>query len=67
MSPLGQSPPNNYQDNVQAQQYSDTETVKLLVKYIPCDYGIGHVNPSTAGLVFDAGIVALFVILDVYL
>ncbi|KAF8035145.1 hypothetical protein BT93_C1240 [Corymbia citriodora subsp. variegata] len=42
---------------LQAQQYSETEAMKL-VTATPFDYGSGHVNPRAAldpGLVFDAG------------
>ncbi|KAG5242884.1 PA-domain containing subtilase family protein [Salix suchowensis] len=42
---------------LQAQQYSDTEAMKL-VAATPFDYGSGHVNPRSAldpGLIFDAG------------
>lgn len=42
---------------IQAQQYSDTEALKL-VTATPFDYGNGHVNPRAAldpGLIFDAG------------
>lgn len=42
---------------LQAQQYSETETMKL-VTATPFDYGSGHVSPRAAldpGLVFHAG------------
>ncbi|KAL9361713.1 hypothetical protein Peur_044498 [Populus x canadensis] len=42
---------------LQAQQYSETEAMKL-VTATPFDYGSGHVNPRSAldpGLIFDAG------------
>ncbi|XP_060172190.1 subtilisin-like protease SBT2.5 [Lycium barbarum] len=42
---------------LQAQQYSGSETLKL-VRATPFDYGSGHVNPRAAldpGLIFDAG------------